>query len=101
VVKQYELLALNLTVSKTVHLTVVGCYRPPSANNDAISSLMHTVTSLDYKELLLMGDFNVNWLQSASDGLKLICDTLNFSQLVEAPIRPNMKDSKKSTLIDS
>ncbi len=100
VVKQYELLALNLIVSKTLHLTVVGCYRPPSARNDAISSLMHSVTSLNYKELVLLGDFNVNWLQSASDGFKAICDTLNLFQLVESPTRPNLKDSKKSTLID-
>ncbi len=85
--------------SKT-HLTVFGCYRPPSASNDAISSLMHSVTSLNYKELVLLGDFNVNWLQSASDGFKAICDTLNLFQLVESPTRPNLKDSKKSTLID-
>ncbi len=100
VVKKYELLALNLIVSKTLHLTVVACYRPPSASNDAISSLMHSVTSLNYKELVLLGDFNVNWLQSASDGFKAICDTFYLLQLVESPTRPNLKDSKKSTLID-
>ncbi len=42
----------------------------------------------------------LNWLQSASDGFKEICDTLNLFQLVESPTRPNLKDSKKSTLID-
>ncbi len=61
---------------------------------------MHSVTSLNYKELVLLGDFNVNWLQSASDGFKANCDTLNLFQLVESPTRPNLKDSKKSTLID-
>lgn len=61
---------------------------------------MHMVTSLNYKELVLLSDFNVNWLQSASDGLKTICDTLNLFQLVETPTRPNLKDHKKSTLID-
>lgn len=29
VTKQHELLALNLTVSKSCQLTIVGCYRPP------------------------------------------------------------------------
>ncbi len=100
VVKKYEILALNLTVSKTLHLIVVGCYRPPSASNDAFSSLMHSVTSLNYKELVLLGDFNVNWLQSASDGFKAICDALSLFQLVETPTRPNMKDCRESTLID-
>lgn len=61
---------------------------------------MHTVTSLNYKELVLLGDFNVNSLQSASDELKLICDTLNLFQLVQTPTRPTLKDLKKSTLID-
>ncbi len=36
----------------------------------------------------------------ASDGFKAICDTLNLFLLVESPTRPNLKDSKKSTLID-
>lgn len=100
VVKKYELLALNLIVSKTFYLPIVGCYRPPLASTDAISSLMHWVTSLNYKELVLLGDFNVNWLQSVSDCFKAICDSLNLFQLGETPTRPNLKDYKKSTLID-
>jgi len=61
---------------------------------------MHSVTSLNYKELVHLGDFNVNWLHSVSDCFKAICDCLNLFQLVETPTRPNSKDYKKSTLID-
>ncbi len=62
---------------------------------------MHLVTFLNYKELVLLGDFNVTWLQSASDGFKAICDTLDLFQLVEKPTtRPNLNDYKKSRLID-
>ncbi len=94
------MLALILIVSKTFHLSVVGCNIPPSASNVAISFLVHLVTFLNYKELVLLGDVNVNWLQSASDGFKAICDTLDLFQLVETPTRPNLNDYKKSRLMD-
>lgn len=61
--------------------------------------MIYSVTSLNYKELIHLGDFNVNSLQSASDGFKAICDTLSLFQLIESPTRPNLKDSNKSTLM--
>ncbi len=30
---QFDLLALNIEVSKTCNITLIGCYRPPSAVN--------------------------------------------------------------------
>lgn len=37
--KQFELLAIKLSVSNYSHITVVGCYRPLSASKDALTSL--------------------------------------------------------------
>lgn len=100
IVKQHEVLALNLSVSKTCQLTIVGRYRPPSASSDALSSLMHSLGSLNYKELLLMGDFNLNWMHQVSDGFKAFCDTYNLFQLVDSPTRPNLTFPENSTLLD-
>lgn len=36
--KQFEFLALDLEVSKTLNITVVGCYRTPSAVSGALPS---------------------------------------------------------------
>ncbi len=78
IAKQHELLALNLSASKTCQLTIVGCYRPPSATSNTLTSLMNSLASLNYKELILMGDFNLNWLLPVSSGFKAFCDTYNL-----------------------
>ncbi len=100
IAKQYELLALNLSMSKTLQLTLAGCYRPPSASSCVLHSIMDSLVSLNYKELIVMGDFNLNWTHSISDDFKLLCDSRNLFQLVDTPTRPNLKFPEKSTLID-
>ena len=40
IVKQFEFLALELEVSKSIPITIVGCYRTPSASSEALPSLM-------------------------------------------------------------
>ncbi len=78
IAKQYELLALNLSVSKTLQLTLAGCYRPPSASSCVLHTIMDSLASLNYKELIVMGDFNLNWTHSISDDFKLLCDSRNL-----------------------
>ncbi len=86
--------------SKTCQLTIVGCYRPPSATSNTLTYLMNSLASLNYKELILMGDFNLNWLLPVSGGFKAFCDTYNLFQLVDKPTRPNSKFPEKFTLLD-
>ena len=81
-------------------MTVVGCYRPPSATKEALSSLQHLLSKLNYNELLMAGDLNWDWLNAVSDEFKSFCDSINLIQLVNLPTRPNLKKSEKSTLID-
>ncbi|KAK0133577.1 hypothetical protein N1851_030903 [Merluccius polli] len=87
--KQFEFLALKLDFQQGKSVTVMGCYRPPSACSEALSSLNNCVSGLNSGELV--GDLNLDWLSSASDGLKSICDSLNLSQLIDSPTRPNIK----------
>ena len=98
--KQFEFLALKVEIAKSLSMTVVGCYRPPSATKEALSSLQHLLSKLNYNELLMAGDLNWDWLNAVSDEFKSFCDSINLIQLVNLPTRPNLKNSEKSTLID-
>ena len=98
--KQFEFLALDLEVSKTLHITVVGCYRTPSAVSGALSSLMQHLSGLNFNEIVVIGDLNWDWLQPVSDDFKGYCDSLNLFQIVDSPTRPNLKCPEKSSLID-
>ncbi len=51
-------------------------------------------------ELIAVGDFNLNWLNETSDHLTDILGSLNDSQLLTEPTRPNLKDDSKSSLLD-
>lgn len=90
VVKQFEYLALELEVSKSVHVYVAGCYRTPSAENGA-----QLLSQFNSKELLALDDFYLNWLQPVSYDLKSYCNSLNVFQLVGSATRPNPKKSRK------
>jgi len=98
--KQFELLAIDLEYGKDCHLCIVGCYRPPAAISDALTSLLAVLNDILSKDLVLLGDLNWNWLTSNSDQFKAYCDSVNFTQLIESPTRLNLKNPSKSTLID-
>uniref|UniRef100_A0A3P9K1B3 Reverse transcriptase domain-containing protein n=1 Tax=Oryzias latipes TaxID=8090 RepID=A0A3P9K1B3_ORYLA len=95
-----EFLALNVEIAKGLCITVVGGYRPPSASKDALPSLKHLLAKINYSELVLAGDLNWDWLNPVSDEFKSFCDSINLTQLVNLPTRPNLKCLDKSTLID-
>lgn len=98
--KQMEFLALNVEIAKSLSIAVVGCYRPPSASKAALYSIKDLLAKLSYTKLLMAGDLNWDWLNSSSDEFKRFCDSINLTQLVHLPTRPNLKNPEKSTLID-
>lgn len=77
--KQFEILALNIEVSKGQPVTVVGCYRPPSAVKETLSSLANILSQLDYKEIVMLGDLNWDWLTTVSDDFKNLCISFNLA----------------------
>lgn len=97
---ELEFLALNVEITKDLCITVVGCYRPPSALNDALQSLMDLLSRLNFSEIVLAGDLNWDWLKPGSDNLKSFCDSVNLTQLINLPTCPNLKCPEKSTIID-
>jgi len=50
--------------------------------------------------MVLAGDLNWDWLKASSDDFKSIFDSIDLTQLVNLPPRPNLKSPEKSTLID-
>ena len=87
----FELIALKINLSVHNFINVVGLYRPPSAIPNAMSDITHILSQLSKSEMLVLGDFNLNWLSLDSDGLKEMCTHLNLTQIINEPTRPNLK----------
>ena len=79
---------------------LAGLYRPPSAPSSALAEIATLLSQYTASEMLVLGDFNLNWLSNASDYFKEICGNLTLTQLVMESTRPNLKDPTKSTLLD-
>ena len=94
-------LLLSLTF-KHVPVSLATFYRPPSCPNDlsslhtVLSSLAHSYT----RNLILVGDFNVNYLSSSSllNQLHAISDLFSLDQIVTQPT--HFSPSGTPSLID-
>ena len=98
--KCFELLILKVALGKNNSLCVAGVYRPPSADSNSIDNLAEILSPCLAFELIVMGDFNLDWLSNASNYLKEVSGNLTLSQLVTEPTRPNPRNYSRSTLID-
>ena len=98
--KCFEFIALKIVCGRNDSFVVVGVYRPPNALANSVDMIFSLLSAYNNSELLILGDFNLNWLSRASDYLKDISCDINLSQLIKEPTRPNMKNLSRSTLID-
>ena len=63
-------------------------YRPPSAPVESSKCLISTFESISSKnELIILGDFNKNWLDKSSAKDKNNFENLNLTQLIKEPTR--------------
>lgn len=97
--RQFELLALQIMVANTP-ITTIGCYRPPSAVSETLSSLTELLSNLCKSETILLGDLNWDWLSAKSESFMLICESLNLVQLISSPTRINPSKPDSDTLLD-
>lgn len=67
---QFEILSLQVELSKRRYITVVGCYRPPSAAKETLSSLSNIFSKLSDNEIALCSDLNWDWQSPSSDEFK-------------------------------
>ena len=68
---------------------IIGVYRPPSADDTFYDQLAEVLKECNHnKEILLMGDFNVDWEdKSKRKKLKAVTDKFHLDQLVKGPTR--------------
>uniref|UniRef100_A0AAR2J957 Reverse transcriptase domain-containing protein n=1 Tax=Pygocentrus nattereri TaxID=42514 RepID=A0AAR2J957_PYGNA len=84
-----ECIGLNVSLSPEMSFIVICLYRPPSSNSLFYEHLYSILKECDEKkELILMGDFNINW-ENKQDRkrLKEITDKFSLTQLVQGPTR--------------
>lgn len=78
--------------------TVFAVYRPPAASNDFFDCLNIILKQHDKKEIILMGDFNLNWRdKKRRKKLKDIVKTFQMTQMICNPTRIT---KSSQTLID-
>ena len=62
--KEFEFLALNVSLNHNNKVMVIGAYHPPSAHTKALIKLVNLISEYGDSEMLLMGDLNLDWLSS-------------------------------------
>ena len=86
-----EQLWLEVDVPNHKKMLIINVYRPPSTN--AIQLLRENLKKYDdlhKREIVIMGDLNINVLKSTSLGcveLKEFCRDFNFTQIIKEPTR--------------
>ena len=69
--KLFELSAVKIHLPHGAHLTVVGCYRPPSDGQKAVTLLSDILLKISDKEFVLFGELNWDWLSTSSSTLSM------------------------------
>lgn len=94
-----ECIGLQLILSVQMSFTVIGIYRPPGAKSVFFEELNTLVKECNSKkEIMLLGDFNINWLDKVKRKvLKGMANVFDFQQVIEGPSRIT---ATSETLID-
>lgn len=84
----FESLFIRLKLHENKHLIIGTIYRSPPVHPDSTNSLISTLTSIEHPcELVLLGDFNKNWLDRSSSNDKNLLKSINLTQLINEPTR--------------
>lgn len=83
-----ECIGIKMILSPEMHFNVIVVYRPPTAKDCFINSLSDILKQYSNKELIVMGDFNLDWLNKARrKKLKDIASSLHMTQMINSPTR--------------
>jgi len=94
----FEGLFIKMTLHENKQIIIGNIYRPPTSMKvESIKNILSTVSSLvSNKEMILLGDFNINWLHSSTFTVKNMINSLNLTQLIAEPTR--LTSTSKSLL---
>ena len=95
-----EALLLEIKCNKT-NVLITCVYRPPSSGAEFYETLYSLLESLfmENKELIMLGDFNVDYTTSSSTNITLIESIFSLKQLITKPTRITMSSSTCIDLI--
>lgn len=83
-----ECVGVTIKLSPQMSFIVLCVYRPPNATSDFDTDLTKIFKTYERKEILLMGDLNLNWLDKGKrKHLKDIANSIQMTQLVKKPTR--------------
>ncbi len=94
----FECLFININFHKNKNLLIDNTYRPPSAPGESMKNILSTIDSLErHNELIILGDFNSNWLDRSSINDRNLFNSVNLTQIINEPTRV---DRRSSSLLD-
>lgn len=84
----FEGIFIKVTLHKSKSLIIGNIYRPPNSPSESMNCILTTINSLDCSnEMIVLGDFNQNWLDRSSSKEKNLLHSLNLTQLISEPTR--------------
>lgn len=83
-----ESLQLVVNLSNQLSVTIIVTYKPPNVSAATyLMQLAYMIKCVKNKELVILGDINMNWIDNLSKSLKAIAIKLGLHQLIKAPTR--------------
>lgn len=93
----FECLFVKVSLHQNKRLIIGNIYRPPNSPSDSTVNILTTINSLNCSdEMMVLGDFNSNWLDRSSLKERTQFESLNLTQLIKEPTR--IAGSSKSLL---
>ncbi len=84
----FKSIFVKVILHENKYITIGNIYRPPSAPAESFNHIISTINSItDKNELIILGDFNKNFLDKSSNKAKNIIGELNLTQLITEPTR--------------
>ncbi len=94
----FECLFVEVKLHENKHLIIGSIYRPPPVHPDSAKCILSTLTSFEHPhEMIILGDFNCNWLDRSSSNDKNLLKSIHLTQLINEPTRV---DTRSKSLLD-
>lgn len=84
----FECLFVRICFHQSKRLIIGNIYRPPNSLSESTNNILSTINSLNCSdEIIVLGDFNRNWLDRSSLKERNQFESLNLTQLIREPTR--------------
>lgn len=85
----FESIFVKVTLHANKQLIIGNIYRPPSSpKSESVRNIITTLSSLgESHEIILMGDFNLNWMDPLTLAERNMFNGANLTQMIKEPTR--------------